>query len=72
MLAHLVYFLHASHRQVGFTVTRFWVHGGLGAPQEQGGNRHTGQMYGFCFGSVGMVPHEEHAGKSQSLQRHVE
>ena len=63
--------LQASHCHVGFAVTRFCVHGGLAAPHAQGGKRHTGHMYGVCFGSVGMMPHEEHGGKSQSLQRRV-
>ena len=29
-------------------------------------------MYGFCLGCIGMVPQEEHAGKSQSVHRHLQ
>ena len=47
-----VYCRQASHCHVGFAVTRFWVHGGLGAPHAQGGNRQTGHISRFIHSNA--------------------
>ena len=63
--------MHSSHCQIGFTVIRFCVHGGLGAPQAHAGKRQRGHMYPLCLRCVGIAKQRKQGGKSQSVQRHV-